>query len=75
VGATDICHIFHGVDFEHVLQSHIIGLKDVWAMFIALAILGFLASLLGEEKSLLKRARTAPLIEREGPNNEMGEEV
>lgn len=52
IGATDVRNVFHGADLDHVLQSYMSGLKDSWAMSIALAGLTFLASFAAQWRSL-----------------------
>lgn len=60
VGATDIRSVFHGADLDHVLQAYMIGLKDSWALAVALAGVTFLIAFAGEWRSL-KGVKASPV--------------
>ncbi|KAK6082380.1 major facilitator superfamily transporter [Seiridium cupressi] len=74
VGATELRNVFHGADLDHVLQSYMIGLKDAWAMSIGLGGMTFLASFLGERKSL-KSSKPSAIEENGETNTEAGVKV
>jgi hypothetical protein len=60
IGATDIRSVFHGADLDHVLQAYMIGLKDSWALSVALAGVTFLVAFAGEWRSL-KGVKASPV--------------
>lgn len=51
-GGTNIRNVYHGAQLEHILDAFMTGIKDSWAMSIALAGVTFIVAFAGEWKSM-----------------------